>query len=58
MHEKRCRGDVQLLADVFADLHQCAAALAAGTVDWLVTMLDARQMLGQRLPLGALAWGA
>jgi hypothetical protein len=46
MHKKRCRGDVQLFADVFADLHQRAAALAATATGGLVTMLDARQMLG------------
>jgi hypothetical protein len=57
MDEKRCRRDVQLLADVLADLHQYAAALAAAAACWLVTMLNARQMLGQRLPTGALAWG-
>jgi hypothetical protein len=53
MHKKRCRGDVQLLADVFADLHQCAAALAASAAYGLMTVLDARQLLGQRLPTGA-----
>jgi hypothetical protein len=55
MHKKLCRRDVQLLADVFADLHQRAAALAAGAADGLVIVLGARQMLRQWLPTGALA---
>ena len=58
MHKKLGRRDVQLLADIFADLHQRAAALTAGAACWLVTMHDAWQMLGQGLPPGALAWGA
>jgi hypothetical protein len=53
MHEKLRRFYVQLLADVFADRHQRAAALATGAACWLVTVLDARQMLRQRLPTGA-----
>ena len=58
MHKKLGRRDIQLLADVFADFDQRAAALTAGAACWLVTMLDARQMLGQGLQPGALAWGA
>ena len=45
--------DVELLADVFADFHQLAAAPAAGAGLGLVAVLDARQVGGQRLPPGA-----
>jgi hypothetical protein len=57
-HEEAGRLDVQLLADVLADLHQRRLALAAGAGFRLVTDLDARQMRGQRLATGTNAWGA
>lgn len=58
MHKKLCRRDVQLLADVFADLHQRAAARATGAAGRLVAVLDARQLLGQRLPASPFVRGA
>ena len=44
--------DVELLSNVFADLDQIAATLAAGAGLRFVQVLDARQMLGQRLTAG------
>jgi hypothetical protein len=42
--------DVELLADVFADLDEGRAALAAGAGFRLVAVFDARQVRRQRLP--------
>jgi hypothetical protein len=39
MHEEACRFHVQLLTDVFADLDQVGAALAALTGFWLMAVL-------------------
>jgi hypothetical protein len=55
MHEEACRFHVQLLTDVFADLDQVGAALAALTGFWLMAVLDARQFRWQRLTAGSLA---
>ena len=58
LHEEACRFDIELLADVFADLDQRLTALAAGAGLGFVSLLDARQMIGQRLPACGLALGA
>jgi hypothetical protein len=55
MHEEACRFHVQLLTDVFADLDQVGAALAALTGFWLMAVLDALQFRWQRLTAGSLA---
>lgn len=55
VHEKLHRIDIPLLAEVFADRHQCATAVVAGAAFSLVMVNDVRQMLGQRLPTGARA---
>ena len=54
VHEELRRHDVQPLADVLADAHHRLAAVRcrAGGVLGLVVVLDAAQMLGQRLALG------
>jgi len=52
MHEEAGRLDVQLFADVLADLDQIPAALGAGTRIRFVLVFDARQMFGQRLTAG------
>jgi hypothetical protein len=52
MHEEARRLYIQLLADVLAELDEILAALAAGARLRLVAMLDARQVLGQRLTTG------
>ncbi len=44
MNEEAGRLDIQLLADVFADLDQIAPALSAGTRGRLVPVFDARQL--------------
>jgi hypothetical protein len=48
---------IELLADVFTDLDQLAAALAAGAAGGFVAVFGARQMLRQALAPGALALG-
>jgi hypothetical protein len=53
MHEEPGGLDVELFADVFADLHQILATLAAGAGFRFVSVFDARQMLGQGLAAGA-----
>jgi hypothetical protein len=53
MDEEARRLDIELLADVLADLDQVLAALAAGARLRLMAMLDAWQVLGQRLPTRA-----
>ena len=53
MHEELRRRYVELLADVFADLDQLAAALAAGAGLGFVAVFDALQMRGQRRASGA-----
>ena len=55
VHEEARRFHVQLLADVFADLDQVGATLAACARFGLVTVLDARQLGRQCLAAGALA---
>jgi hypothetical protein len=55
VHEEFGRVDVELFADVLADLHQVLATLAAGARFRLVPVFDARQVLGQGLAAGALA---
>ena len=57
MHEEAGGFDIQLFADVFTDLDQILAALAAGARFRFMPMLDARQMLGQRLATRAFALG-
>ena len=52
MDEESGRFDIELFADVFTDLDQIAAALAAGAGFRFVMVLDARQMIGQRLAAG------
>ena len=54
MHEESRRLHVELFGDVFADLDERRATLAAGTRFRFMVMLNARQMLGQGLPTGAL----
>ena len=54
MDEELRRLYIQLLADVFADLNQFPAALTAGAGLGFMTVLDARQVLGQGLAPGAL----
>jgi hypothetical protein len=49
--------NVQLFADVFADLDQILAAQAAGSTLGFMAMLDARQMLRQWLTTGTLTRG-
>ena len=46
MNEEFCGFDIQLFADVFTDLDQILAALAAGAGFRFVAVLDARQMIG------------
>lgn len=58
VHEELGRFHIELLADVFADLDQLAAALTAGAGLGFVAVFDARQVLRQRLATGALALGA
>jgi hypothetical protein len=55
MHEEARRLDIELLADVLADLDQVGAAPAALARFGLVAVLDARQFRRQRLAPGALA---
>ena len=50
--------DIQLLADVFADLDQVLAALAAGAGLRFVTMFDARQVFRKGLATGARTLGS
>ena len=52
MDEEACRLDIQLFADVFADLDQILTALTAGTGFRLMKMVDTRQVRGQRLTTG------
>ena len=52
MHEEVGRLDVQLFADVLADLDQILPAFVAGASFRFVPVFDARQMLGQRLTTG------
>ena len=52
MHEETGRLDIKWLADVFTDLDPTVAALGAGARLRFVAMLDARQVLGQRLTTG------
>ena len=48
--DKETRGfDVELFANVLADLSQIMSSLAAGTRFRFVEMFDSRQMIGQRL---------
>ena len=58
MHEELGRLDIQLFADIFADLDQVFTAFSAGTGFWFVTVFDARQMIGQGLATGARAFRA
>ena len=55
VHEETCRFHVELLADVFADLDQASAALAARARLGFVVVLDTRQLWRQRLATSALA---
>ena len=55
VHEEARRFHVQLFADVFADLDQLGAALAALARFGFMAVLDARQSRWQRLAAGALA---
>ena len=54
-HQEARRFDIQLLADVLADLYQGAVALAAGAGFRFVAHFDAFQMPRQRLATGASA---
>ena len=54
VHEELGRRNVKLLANVFADLDQLAAALAAAAGLGFVAVFDARQMLRQGLATGTL----
>jgi hypothetical protein len=56
MHEETGRLDIELLADVFANLDQIVAALTAGAGFRFMAVFDARQVLGQRLTTGPRAW--
>ena len=58
VHEELGRRNVKLLANVFADLDQLAAALAAAAGLGFVAVFDARQMLRQGLATGTLALAA
>ena len=49
VHEEARRFHVQLLADVFTDLDQVGAALAALARFWFMVVFDARQLQWQRL---------
>lgn len=53
MHKETRRLDIELFADILADLSQIIATLAAGTRCRFVEMFDSRQMVGQ--PLAACA---
>ena len=57
MHEEARGLDIQLFADVFANLDEILAALAAGARLGLMAVFNARQMLGQWLAAGAFALG-
>jgi hypothetical protein len=54
MHEETRRFDIELFADVFANLDQIAPAFAAGTGLRFVPVLDARQFRRQRVAPWAL----
>jgi hypothetical protein len=59
VHEEARRLDIELFADVFADLDQIMTALAAGTRIRLMAVFNPRQVIRQRLTTGAgagLAW--
>jgi len=58
MHEELGRLDIQLFADIFADLDQVFTAFSAGAGFGFVTVFDARQMIGQGLATGARAFRA
>ena len=49
MHKETRRLDVELFANVLADLSRIKSALAAGTRFPFVEMFQSRQMIGQRL---------
>ena len=55
MYEETRRLDVELLADILADLNQGATALAALARIGFMAMFDAHQMSRQRLAAGAWA---
>ncbi len=57
VHEETGGLDIQLFADILADLDQIVATLAASAVLGLMPVLDARQMFRQRLATGAFALG-
>ncbi len=52
MDEEAGRLDIELLADVFADLHQVGTAFPAGAGSRLVAMLDPGQFRRQRIAAG------
>ncbi len=54
MNEETRRFDIQLLADVFADLDQTSAALPAGARCRLMAVFDTRQLWRDRLATGRL----
>lgn len=49
MHEETGGLDIQLFADVFTNLDEILAALAAGAGCWFMAVFDAWQMVGQWL---------
>jgi hypothetical protein len=53
MDEEACRLNVQLFADVFAELDEILATLTASTGFWLVPMLNAGQFGRQGIAAGS-----
>lgn len=55
MHEETCRLDIELFGNIFADLDQILAALAAGARSRFMPVFDSRQMLRQGLAAAGFA---